>query len=575
MSASLPPSRRGVVHFVLLAAVPVLGIGCQAIVGIEDTTERPSAGGDSGLGGGAGSGAAAGVGGSGGSGGGSGGSSGGSGGSGGTSGSSGAGGAGATGGGDAGADAGDACAGEPDFGVVPPQSASVLRGQSVAVNVQVSLIACFAHEITVTLGTVADISAPPATIGSGQTATTLTISAASSAQLGNVTVPIGFTGGGKSHTAQLDLLVREVAGTLDQTFTVHSSGPGAVAALGVAPDGKIWVASNSTTGGAGWKLERLNADGTPDTFSPPALPNTGGVRDLVRASNGQIVLAGDVSGGVALVRMNSNGVADAVLGANGTYMLPAANFPTTISASALAVQLDDKPVVAANWVGNGVVARVDPGQSSLPVPPGKVDLQASLAGANLSSVMLSSGRIVVAGTNNSHVFLAARLNTTGDADTTFGTNGSTSYAAGAYEHVRDGVVTSNGIYLSGAIQGGADVYPALFRFNLDGGSAAHTQHNPPGAYNYSYAGIAAQSDGKLVVVGSGGTSASGYRSVLTRFNPDGSIDETFAPDQTPKGSRVFQIGGNTFMSTVAIAPDGRIIVGGSSPSGGTVARFWP
>jgi uncharacterized delta-60 repeat protein len=283
-----------------------------------------------------------------------------------------------------------------------------------------------------------------------------------------------------------------------------------------------------------------------------------------------------VSGGdgVAAVRLNTSGAPDPVLGANGTYTIGPGVLSTSATARAVAVQGDGKIVIAGSMATEGFVVRIDPNGPAVPPVPGKTDLSHVFPSSSMGAVGVQPARIVVGGTASSHVIVAA-VTLTGGPDLSFGTtNGSAVFAPEAFENVHDGVLTPTAIFLSGAIQGGADVFPAIFRFSPDGEQPTYTWTNPPDAYNYRYYGIAAQSDGKVVGVGFGGTTASGTRSVVTRFNPDGSVDETFAPNEPVKGSKVFQIGGNTFMRAIAVAPDGGIIVGGSSPSGPTVARLW-
>lgn len=555
---------------ILLCSIPLCLAACQSILGIEDTTERSATGGaggsaptggSSGGGGTSGSGGAVSGGGSGGAGGVAGG--------GGTSPDSSVGGS----GGDSGP---DACPTSPDFSVSALADASVNRGKSVQVPVTVSLQACFSAAIDVTLGSSPGLSAPPAQIPAGQTQTVITISAAAGATVGPVTVSLSLNGGGQSHTAPLKLLVRDEAGELDESFTTFASGTGTVRALATESDGDIIVAVNPTAPTTGWSIRRLKADGALDsTFNPTSLPSSGGIRDVAVGGNGQIVAVGDDSTGVVVVRLTTGGAGDPVMGANGVYDVPSANFPSTAFAKALVLQPDNKPVFVGNVQNSeGIVARVNPAQSSTPVPPGKVDLQATFSGAPMSAVALGAGRLIAGGVKGGHVHLTAVSDSSGALDTSFGTNGSTTYSPAAFEGVRDGLITASAIFLCGEIQGGADVIPTLFRFGLDGKNPSHTAVAHPDAYNIRYVSCAAQADGKVVAIGSGGTTASGYRVFVTRFNTDGSVDTSFAPNASPKGTKVFQVGGNTTAGAIAVAPDGRIIAGVQSPSGPTVVRLW-
>jgi len=566
---------------------------CQSILGIEDTTQADGSGGTAtggsagtGGGGAGGTGATGGSGGVGGSAGATGGSAGagatgGSAGAGATGGSAGAAGGGglpdaSTGGTDGGDASVDACPATPDFSVGSLADASVIRGKSVLVPVTVQLGACFSTAIDVSLQAATGLSSPGAQIPAGQTQTQLTINATAGAPVGLQTVTLNLTGASQTHPANLKLLVRDEAGELDESFTAYSYGSGTVAALATETDNDIIVAINPNSSNAGWSIKRLKSDGPSDsTFNAASLPSNGGIRDVAVAGNGQIVAVGDVSGGIAVVRLSTTGAGDVLMGTNGIYNVPTPNFPSTAFATALALQPDNKPVFAGNvQASDGIVARVDPSGSTTPVPPGKVDVQGYFTGAPMRALALSTNRFVVGGIKNGHVYLAAASSSSGTLDTTFGTSGSTTYSPSGFESVQDGVITTSGIYLVGSIQGGSDVYPTLFRFGLDGKSPAHTTAPNGQAYNIMFRSCAAQADGKIVAVGSGGTSASGYRVFVTRFNADGTIDATFAPAATPKGTKVFQVGGNTTGGAIAVAPDGRIIVGVTSPSGATVVRLW-
>lgn len=72
--------------------------------------------------------------------------------------------------------------------------------------------------------------------------------------------------------------------------------------------------------------------------------------------------------------------------------------------------------------------------------------------------------------------------------------------------------------------------------------------------------VAVQSDGKSVVVGSATSAASDFDLAVARYNVDGSLDTTFDADGK------FSIGrtGADFAQSVAIQPDGKIVIAGSA-----------
>jgi uncharacterized delta-60 repeat protein len=94
----------------------------------------------------------------------------------------------------------------------------------------------------------------------------------------------------------------------------------------------------------------------------------------------------------------------------------------------------------------------------------------------------------------------------------------------------------------------------------------------PGFANVTATSVAVQPDGRVIVVGaaspSGGT---GTRFALTRFNPDGSLDDSFGD-----GGRVttpFPGVAGAGARGIAVQPDGRIVVAGGAGGAFALARY--
>ena len=83
--------------------------------------------------------------------------------------------------------------------------------------------------------------------------------------------------------------------------------------------------------------------------------------------------------------------------------------------------------------------------------------------------------------------------------------------------------------------------------------------NAPGS---PFTGVALQPDGKIVVAG---TSNNDF--LVARFNPDGSLDTSFDGD----GIKTIEVGGTEHASAVAIQSDGKIVVVGSTSVNTSVA----
>ena len=80
--------------------------------------------------------------------------------------------------------------------------------------------------------------------------------------------------------------------------------------------------------------------------------------------------------------------------------------------------------------------------------------------------------------------------------------------------------------------------------------------------------VAIQPDGKIVVVGST-TATNGGDGAVYRLNPDGSLDDTFDKD----GARGIDSGGREEAYAVALQPDGKIVVAGATTAGKAAAVY--
>ena len=180
----------------------------------------------------------------------------------------------------------------------------------------------------------------------------------------------------------------------------------------------------------------------------------------------------------------------------------------------------------------------------------------------------ADGKIVVAGGARYRV---ARFSSDGTLDASFGVDGKVriDFASGSdYAHgvamQADGKIVVVG--QSGSSPGNLkDTKFALARLNSDGtldasfGVGGKVMTDFTSGYDYA-AGVAVQTDGKIVVVG---TTGSG-KFALARYNSDGSLDASFGVDG--KVMTGFSAGGSG-ASAVAIQADGRIVVVGTAGQG--------
>lgn len=215
-----------------------------------------------------------------------------------------------------------------------------------------------------------------------------------------------------------------------------------------------------------------------------------------------------------------------------------------------------------------------------PPPNGSLDTSFGSGGTVFSSQLSPSdassalarqadGKLVVAGRN----FAAMRFNADGSVDTGFGVAGKASavFAAGSTDEARgvavqaDGRIVVVGHSRTGVSASGRDF--ALARFHSDGsldtsfGTAGLVRTDFNAELDEAQA-VAIQADGKIVVAGNSRTSVTAKSTfALARYNVDGSLDTTFGS----AGKVTFDLSGGTSLGrSLAVQPDGRIVVAGSA-----------
>ena len=139
-----------------------------------------------------------------------------------------------------------------------------------------------------------------------------------------------------------------------------------------------------------------------------------------------------------------------------------------------------------------------------------------------------------------------RPNPDGTLDTSFnpgiGANGNTF----AIAIQPDGKIIVGGefTYFNGVPKSG------IVRLNPDG--SADTGFNPGLGASGAIAGVALQPNGKIIIAGDFSAYNGTARSRIARINADGSLDTSFHPGT----------GTDNLISTLALQPDGKIVIGG-------------
>jgi uncharacterized delta-60 repeat protein len=383
-------------------------------------------------------------------------------------------------------------------------------------------------------------------------------------------------------------------GSLGRVTTNFGTGSAVGLSVAIQPDGNILVAGSS---GGDFAVARYTTDGTLDnTFSTDGKVTTDfGVGDDVGNSvsiqpDGKIVVAGSADNGFtdafALARYNTDGTLDNSFSGDGkvtNHFGTGFTLPNAYGTS-VAIQPGGKIVVGGyTWNGTNydfAVARYDMDGTldNSFSGDGKVTTAFGADDDLGNSVSIQpDGKIVVAGSayNGTDLDLAvARYNTDGSLDNSFGVNGKETTAFGTGDDMGQSIAIQpdGSIVVAGGANNGTDSDFAVARYNTDGtldnsfsGDGKMTTDFGTDDYGRS---VAIQPDGKVVVAG---YSNNGLYSdlALARYNTDGTLDNTFSGD----GKVNTDVGPyNDFGYSVAIQPDGRIIVAGGS-SYFAVARY--
>ena len=148
--------------------------------------------------------------------------------------------------------------------------------------------------------------------------------------------------------------------------------------------------------------------------------------------------------------------------------------------------------------------------------------------------------------------------TPGDLDASFNPGSGASYSVYSIALQPDGKVLIGGLFTS---YNGTSRY-RMARLNADGSLDA--SFNPGSGANNNVYSIALQPDGKILIGGEFISYNGTYRNYLTRLNADGSLDASFNPGT----------GASYTVYSIALQPDGKILIGGSFTSyNGTSRKY--
>ncbi len=368
-------------------------------------------------------------------------------------------------------------------------------------------------------------------------------------------------------------------------ITISASGGTGEATVGYMAAAGPDLVGTVTAVGRSFTVKRTGMGSLDTTFSNPdgSATYSNGVVNGSDSGNavavqpdGKIIVAGvtSVDGATRdmfVLRDNPDGTLDDTFGSSGvvTYHIAEGNW---IRGNSVAIQPDGKIVIAASdyHAGVGLVLRYS-GQGVLDSTFGTNGAVTYEAGSSFSSVVIQpDGKIIVVGASNAAA-LAVRYNTDGTLDNGFGTSGAITFgsAMGGW----DGA-SANGVAIQsdGKIVVVATGGVLIFRFNADGtiDSSFGSNGIVANLIPMNGAAVALQSDGKIVVAGAG-TGQNGQITAVARYNGDGTPDSTFGTNGA--ASSISTPGGGDYLKAAVIQPDGKIVVAGGTGSEVIVSRF--
>ena len=404
-------------------------------------------------------------------------------------------------------------------------------------------------------------------------------------------VLVGSAGVGRSNDFAMVRLNSD--GSFDPTFAddgqvTTSAGPNSDAqawSLAIRDDGKIVLAGHIYNGhDDDFATLRYHSDGRLDTAFAAggiALTDFDGYDygyAIALQADGKTIIAGAGLNDTAVTRLNPDGSPDIAFAEAGLSRVDLTSGESTIRA--MAVQADGK-IVAAGWAYNGrdddlAVARFN--------SDGSLDTAFGDGGSVITGfaehdygyglAIQTDGKIVLTGyqyTGRQDELILIRLNPDGSFDPTFATAGlaRANFTSASYGY--DVAIQPDGkIVVAGSVYNDSGYDFAAVRFNRDGSldttfgqNGQMTAHTGQAGYNDQAWRLTIQPDGKIILVGSADNDQN-YDFAVVRLKHNGSLDPTFGDD----GRVTVNFGSHDYGHAVAVQPDGKIVLVGSSLAGG-------
>jgi uncharacterized delta-60 repeat protein len=375
-------------------------------------------------------------------------------------------------------------------------------------------------------------------------------------------------------------------GSLDETFgiggrvfTDFNKVNDYAAALVIQPDGKILLGGGAGVGSyLDFGLVRYNLDGSLDTsFGNGGKAVIRGtsyddrISSVTLQPDGKIVAAGSSDNFLAALRCNSDGSLDTSFDGDGIVYTSVGGYHW---ANAVVVQPDGKILAIGQASPKSydvfAVIRYNIDGSLDTSFDGDGTLATAISGYGdqaRDAILQPDGKLLVVGYSLNQIALV-RYNTDGSLDTEFNGNGIVTTSIGTIEDKAHAVaLLPNGkiVVAGSSFDSASERDFAIARYEANG--TLDSSFGPPGRVTTSFrnkadtaTGVAIQSDGKIVAVGS--SHNGDYKDfAVSRYNPNGELDTTFGSG----GEVITSVNTQDDEATkVAIQPDGKIVVVGYS-----------
>lgn len=297
--------------------------------------------------------------------------------------------------------------------------------------------------------------------------------------------------------------------------------------------------------------------------------------DMVVQADNKILVTGMANSKLFVGRYNANGTLDATFGTGGKADM-AVNGSAFNQGFALALQGDGKYVVAGvttayqggNYDSDILVVRFN-ANGTLDRTFDKDGIVTTRFGSKTSesaaAVLLQpGGKILVGGgASAAEGFTLVRYNADGSLDTTFGSGGRRTYnLPGSYDALVSMAAQPDGkIVMVGQTDDTGNTGPlALLRVDANGtpdatfGNAGVVTTSVGSDLTQPH-DLALDANGKIVVVGDSFVNGMGFRNFVVRYNSNGSLDTTFDGDGIQSSVR-------GLARSVALQADGKILTAG-------------